>query len=368
MKKHHLVLFCLLLFSLNQIVHATDWKKIALKDASQDRISVIFEGYSPDKLACDTTTRMMPNKSWVTVMLGGGDREPLFKNRIYISRSQNQGYRWSPMKPVNLGVKDRALVPTELMVYKGISTLAVSTHNGKFDEWKSWFAKSKNSCRSFGPLKPLPGVLKDRTFLRNHIVSRDGKIIMPFQHYVDRPGPVNPRNGVIISKDEGKTWTVHGWIKTSPKDQFRMWAENNIVELEDGTISMLIRGEKGFLYRADSKDGGLTWPEMAVITDIQNPNSKITMYSLGGDRVAILMNSSSKNRRPLSLWISFDGMKTWPYQRVLVKETFDREGGGRLSYPDGFVDSKKEYLNFAYDDNRHRAIFYGARLPVLTNK
>ena len=186
---------------------------------------------------------------------------------------------------------------------------------------------------------------------------------MPFQHYVGTEGITNPRNGVLISGDGGKTWKVHGWIRISKDDQFRLWAENNIVELEDGTVSMLIRGEKGYLYRADSKDGGITWPEYATITDIPNPNSKITLYSLGGDRVALLLNSSSKHRRPLSLWISFDGMKTWPYQRVLVKETFDKSGGGRLAYPDGFVDMKEGYLNFAYDDNRHRAIYYGAKLP-----
>ncbi len=349
-------------------VIAKDWSVQAKQDSHQDRVSVIFEGNSPNKLACDTTLRELPDGSWVMVMLGGGDKEPLPENQVFISRSRNQGRTWTPMKPVHLGVKGRALVPSELMVGQGVVTLVVSTHNGKFQEWKSWFSQSKNLCKSFGPLKPLPGVLKDRTFVRNHIVTKDGRILMPFQHYVETAKITNPRNGVIISNDGGKTWSVHGWIRTSKKDKFQLWAENNIVELEDGTISMLIRGEKGFLYRADSKDGGLTWPEYAKITNIPNPNSKMTMYSLGGNRVALLLNSSSKNRRPLSLWISFDGMKTWPYQRVLVKKTFDSTGGGKLAYPDGFIDKNREYLNFAYDDNRHRAVFYGAKLPAISNK
>ncbi len=45
-------------------------------DAAQDRSVVIFDGKSPNRLACDTTLRQMPDGSWVMVMLGGGDYEP----------------------------------------------------------------------------------------------------------------------------------------------------------------------------------------------------------------------------------------------------------------------------------------------------
>jgi hypothetical protein len=55
-------------------------------------------------------------------------------------------------------------------------------------------------------------------------------------------------------------------------------------------------------------------------------------------------------------------MKSWPYQRVLVAESADGPSG-RLNYPDGFVSDDGKWLHFAYDDNRHRAIYYGARLP-----
>ena len=36
---------------------------------------------------------------------------------------------------------------------------------------------------------------------------------------------------------------------------------------------------------------------------------------------------------------------------------------GRLNYPDGFVSPDKQWLHFAFDDNRHRAVYYGAKLP-----
>jgi len=55
-------------------------------------------------------------------------------------------------------------------------------------------------------------------------------------------------------------------------------------------------------------------------------------------------------------------MKTWPYQRVLVAESFDGPKGS-LSYPDGFVSVDRRWVHFAFDDNRHRAVHYRARLP-----
>ena len=35
------------------------------------------------------------------------------------------------------------------------------------------------------------------------------------------------------------------------------------------------------------------------------------------------------------------------------------------SHPDSFVSADKLWLNFAFDDNRHRAIHYSAKLPPL---
>ena len=126
---------------------------------------------------------------------------------------------------------------------------------------------------------------------------------------------------------------------------------------------MIIRADRlgGVLYYAESKDGGRAWPKFAVKTTIPNPGSKATLYGLGGDTVAILHNPNPRHRSPLAMWISFDGLKTWPYRRVLVPESCDK--GGRINYPDGFVSEDGQFLNFAFDDNRHRCVFYRAKLP-----
>ena len=109
---------------------------------------------------------------------------------------QDEGNTWSPLVPLDLKLpptdRRRALVPSEVMVYKGNSTLFFATHDGSFGEWTSWYATSSDSGRTWGPAQPLPGELHHSTFVRNHIVSRAGDIILPFQHYVAGKGPVDP--------------------------------------------------------------------------------------------------------------------------------------------------------------------------------
>ncbi len=346
------------------------WQQQIDEHARQDRTSVVFDGRSPDKLACDTTLRRMPDGSWVMVMLGGGDKEPDPRNQVYLTRSHDEGRSWAPMQPLDFGFpregNTAAMVPSELMVYEGKCTLFFATHDGRFGGWKEWMAVSADCCRTWSEPAPAPGRLYERTFIRNHIVTREGRIVLPFQHYLGGPGPLNPRNGVLMSSDGGKTWTEHGDIRLSSNDDYRGWAENNIVELTDGRIAMIIRadGLGGVLYYAESADRGRNWPPFARKTAIPNPGSKATLYPLGGDNVALLHNPNPRHRSPLALWVSFDGMQTWPYQRVLVPESCDGPRG-RLNYPDGFVSADKKWLHFAFDDNRHRAVYVGARLPQL---
>jgi len=362
-------------------VGGLNWLKQAAEDAKQDRTGVIFDGKKPNSMVCDTTLRQLPDGSWILFMLAGGDTEPSPKNYTGITRSTDQGKTWSPLEPFNVGFpregKTIGQGPTELMIRGGRCTLFFSTHSNHWkDDWKSWLMISDDSCRTWTGPQPVPGRLHDRTFVRNHIVTRDGRILVPFQHYVgpeaDSSKPplgralTNPRNGVLMSADGGKTWTEHGDVRLTENDRYFGWAENNLFETSDGRIAMIIRadGRGGMLYYAESPDGGRTWPRLATKTTIPNPGSKATLYALGGDTVALLHNPNPAHRSPLALWISFDGLKTWPYRRVLVPQSCDGPKG-RLNYPDGFVSKDRQWLHFAFDDNRHRAVYYGAKLPPL---
>ena len=351
------------------------------RETHQDRTAIIFDGKPPNQLACDTTLRRMPDGSWVMIMLGGGLTEPLPENQVFLTRSNDEGETWAALQPLDLGIRRKnssaALVPSELMVHKGRCTMFVATHDGTFANWKEWMTQSDDSGRTWSALTPAPGRLHDRTFIRNAIVTRDGRLLLPFQHYLQvgetreisgnrrLSPPQNPRNGVLMSDDVGRSWTEYGDIRITLDNNYHGWAENNVAQLADGRIAMIIRGDRlgGVLWYAESLDGGRTWPKIATKTDVPNPGSKATLYSLGGDTVAMLHNPNPAHRSPLSLWISYDGMKSWPYRRVLVEESRDGPRG-RLNYPDGFLSEDGAWLHFAYDDNRKRAVLYSAKLPM----
>ena len=97
----------------------------------------------------------------------------------------------------------------------------VAVHDGSFGEWRSKYTVSEDSGRTWGPLKPIPEKIHTSTFVRNHIVTRGGELVLPFQHYLAPKGPVNPRNGVMISNDGGQTYEAHGWIRISDDDEYR---------------------------------------------------------------------------------------------------------------------------------------------------
>jgi predicted neuraminidase len=371
------------------IVPDPKWAAQAAEDGKQDYSSIPYDGQTPNKLVCDTTLREMPDGSWALFMLAGDDFEPSPKNYTGITRSTDRGRTWTPLEPMDTGLPRSGTTAgqgvTEVIVRDGHCTAFLSTHSQTWGrDWRTWFIHSDDNCRTWSKPEPAPGRLANFTFLRNHIVTRDGRILVPTQHYLGPPtgtpppaeGPPwhgalrhyvsNPRNGVLMSGDGGKTWTEYGNVRLTPDDRYHGWAENNIVELSDGRIAMIIRADRlgGMLYYAESKDGGRTWPDFASITRVPNPGSKATLYPLGGDVVAMLHNPNSKHRSPLALWISFDGMKTWPYQRVLHQESCDGPQG-HINYPDGFVSADKQWLHLAFDDNRHRAVHYSAKLPPL---
>ena len=371
------------------------WTEQATKDAKEDVRKVLFEGKPPNKMVCDPILREWADGSWTLFFMAGGMVEPAAENHIVILRSTDQGKTWSAPEMFDTGLpregKTVGQCCTELFVDGNRGLFFFSTHSKDWRyDWKSWVIETTDAGKTWSKPVPAPGRLKERSFIRNGIIARDGRYILPFQYYVgwpagvpapedgiqpDESGILNPRNGVMISSDGGKSWTEHGDIRLNPNDAYFGWAENTIAEMADGRIVMLIRadGLGGVLYQATSKDGGKTWPDLAVpmggsgTAAIHNPGSKVRLFGLGGNNAALVHNPDIDKRRRMSLWLSFDGMPffpfTWPYQRVLQEEAEEPKIG--ISYPDGFVSKDGKWLHLVYDDSRRKLIYYRARLPEL---
>lgn len=336
-----------------------------------DRKALVYKGMPPNITCCDQALRILPSGEWVVVFMTGGSTEPELANFVALCRSSDQGEVWGPLEIV-LQREDRGCTLTEVLLDGERLTVFVNLHKGWFDGWTNYTITSDDGGHTWTEpvlFTPLP----HRGFVRNRYICADGTWVLPYQYYEPTGHPeASPLDdgsfaemwiGTLRSTDQGATW------QDSNRVRGYCWAENNVVELSDGRLVMLARGDgTGCLWRSESTDGARTWSDPAR-TAIPNPGSKFRLFRLRDGRIVLVHNPNpqtshpnskhyaSCNRNPLALWVSDDDMRTWGYQRVLV------DFPGHLAYPDGVVDEAEEYVHFAFDYNRHDVIYFGARLP-----
>jgi len=147
--------------------------------------------------------------------------------------------------------------------------------------------------------------------------------------------------GVGISKDRGRTWTLHGAVQ-APE-----WAlENMIVELKDKRLWMLIRTGSGVLWESYSSDRGRTWTA-GQATTISGPGSRFFVRRLKSGKLLLVNHYKFKGRSHLTAQISGDDGKSWTEGLLL-----DERAG--VSYPDG-VEAKDGTIRIVYDRDRQGA-------------
>jgi predicted neuraminidase len=140
------------------------------------------------------------------------------------------------------------------------------------------------------------------------IQTKDGKIMVPYSHYVNDPGRLVSR--VSISSDGGKTWTLGTPIDIGGSGDHEGALEPCLLELKDGRVWMLIRTTRGQFWDSYSTDGGATWTA-AKAGSIEAPSAPGHMTRLGDDRIAMVWNKKAKNRRELYVAVSSDEGSTW---------------------------------------------------------
>jgi hypothetical protein len=337
-----------------------------------------------DTLSCEPILRKAPNGDLLCVAECGGVGEPSIENRVYVFRSTDDGETWG--QGVSIYPEDgNAVCCTEVMVHEGVITAFLVIHSGQFLDWKCLMMKSHDSGLSWEKAGAPPH-LNEYGLIRAMITLQNGNILLPYNCYpidkkeVDRvrqDGSIKDKgiwhastpnmpveSGVLLSADGGKTYEkiitskmpmnngVFGWI----------WTEPTIVETSNGRIVMLMRKcGAGFLQRCESNDGGRTWSE-TVGTDIPNPSNKPKLIKISGSKIALIHTPNSvvgrfgslKERFPLAIWVSGDGMKTW--QEKYIPSDFP----GGYCYPDGFYE--EGHIKFTIEYNRHDILFFDCRL------
>ena len=230
-----------------------------LKNGFHYPVTVILTSDEQFGYAREPIIQRMPDGSIVCLTLTGGPTEPHKTNVVGVVRSEDDGKSWSRHTTL-FQHSERACWAPEMYVEGDVVCALVHTYNSecRYRELIVYQSFSYDSGKTWTEPKSLPSGITNYCF-RKRCVLKNGNWIFPVYwqecnaawDWVKEPVEDSlsmkwpKRAGAVISTDQGKTYSLHGYLKA----EFPLW-ENNIVELENGDLIMLMRAERsGFLYK-----------------------------------------------------------------------------------------------------------------------
>jgi hypothetical protein len=188
------------------------------------------------------------------------------------------------------------------------------------------------------------------------IQLHDGRIILPICYtttrtWRNRGGGFGDftylgqfETGGLYSDDGGETWQQSpSRLNIQTADLFEEGAiEPIVLELKDGRVWMLIRGQSGRFYESFSKDGADWSPPQP--TDIVSSDSPAGLLRLNDGRIFMLVNDCQNfpyalgGRHVLIGAVSEDEGRTWHGYREMIRDPLrneppQTEGDFGVSYP-----------------------------------
>lgn len=307
-----------------------------------------------------------------------GTQEGIPDISIYMSRLNKGESEWS--KPVKLSDDPTRSEQNPILFPDPNGKLWLiytAQKSGNQDTAIVRYRISEDQGYTWGAVETLFGT--PGTFVRQPIVVLDnGEWIIPVFYCVVSPGEKwvgdNDYSAVKISNDQGQSWSEY--VVPNSIGCVHM----NVEKLSDGSLLALYRSRwADYIYMSYSYDNGRTWTE-PVPSELPNNNSSIQFTKLNNGKLALVYNHMSaencterrtslyddiedeeeeKNdsstpvvlennpntkkafwgapRAPMTIAISEDGGKTWPYSR-------------NLEIGDGYAmtNNSKEQLNREY--------------------
>ena len=178
------------------------------------------------------------------------------------------------------------------------------------DGGKTWSEPQEVHAQSKEDSPGMPKVIANRITVH----TQTGNWVLPYwkekaESNACRQPKTPASHGVLVSKDQGKSWQPKGKIRVGGT-----WLiEGAVVERRDYSLQLFFRTSKGKVYTAFSWDGGDTWTG-ANPTTVPNPDSKMDATSFPDTREIVVAyndatdkNKINKGRCRLRVSISCDG-------------------------------------------------------------
>lgn len=187
------------------------------------------------------------------------------------------------------------------------------------------------------------------------IVLSDGNYLLPVYRETghDQERTASDTASFFFRMDPVQhTWTQTGYIVSSMGN-----LQPEAVEISPGhLIAYCRRGGSflpttdGWIIRSESHDGGRTWSE-GVRSGFPNPNSAVSFIKLQSGALLLVYNDSMNERNPLTVALSLDNDKTWPYKRNIAADNKD------YAYPMA-VQAKDGKIHVAYTQDERQTVMH----------
>ena len=142
---------------------------------------------------------------------------------------------------------------------------------------------------------------------------KNGRIIVPVTAF-ETIQPSVAFSHFIYSDDHGKTWNLSGRIGSNT-------TEATLVEIDENTLLVNARNQFGGKRRIFfSSDSGKSWAEVNFSDELIDPGCQGSLIRVqdGGRDVLVFSNPYHPKRRlNMTVKVSYDNGKTWPYKRTI---------------------------------------------------
>lgn len=217
-----------------------------------------------------------------------------------------------------------------------------------------WYLRSREGRTKWSEVKPIvSGRVSD---LQSATQLRSGRIVLPLATWHSRSWRERGEGFMafsyqgsfdataVYSDDGGATWRKSRSILRIPASTITALGaiEPVIVELNDGRVWMLIRGQTGRFYESFSDDGS-QWSPPAP-TSILSSDSPAGLIRLDDQRIVMIWNNCQRyayalgGRQVLHAAVSDDDGKTWRGYREILRDPHRTKpsppwGDHGVSYP-----------------------------------